>query len=70
MVAQRGPATRQERASGTVGGDHDELRVFGRLVVHGRHEAPDMGVITNERPALVVGRIREPGRDVFRDVGR
>ena len=36
---RRGPATRQERASGTVGGDHDELRVFGRLVVHGRQRA-------------------------------
>ena len=70
MVSQRGPATRQERASGTVGGDHDELRVFGRLVVHGRLEAPAVGVITNERPALVVGRVREPGRDVVRDVSR
>ena len=69
MAARRGPATRQERASGTVGRDHDELRVFGRLV-HGRLEAPLIEVITNERPALVVGRVREPGRDVVRDVGR
>ena len=66
-AARRGPATSVARASGAVGRDDDELRVFSRLVVHGRREP-----LAGNRPLASHGcRLSAPSkrRDVVRDVG-